>query len=116
MAESGSTPIVSLDDSTRVKLPLRWIVSVSAALVVLGGVLTLVRLHAGDEVRHLDAKTVVAKGGPVYREDLRDVRDALDQRIRQEGEQTRAAVRALPAPRPLRCRSVARGELLCAFE
>ena len=107
---------IDLHEEARVRLPVRWIASIAAALVAVGGVLTLVRLHADDGIRHLDAKAVQAKGGPVYREDLRDVRDSLDQRIRQESEATRAVIREkAPAAAPLRfrCRSVGGGAMQC---
>ena len=78
----------------------------------------LLRLHAEDQIRHLDEKAVVQKGGPVYREDLRDVKESLDQRIRSESEQTRALIRAQPTAAPpvnYRCRAVSGGGLDCVL-
>ena len=99
-----------LDESTHVGLPLRWIVAGLMAAFALGGTWVLVRLHASDSIVHLDPVAVQAKGGPVYREDLREVKDTLVERIRSESEATRTLIRerspaSSPAPLRLRCRS-----------
>lgn len=113
--ENGAPRTVTLLDSTSIRTSLKWVVVSLVAAFTLGGTWMLVRGHTSDAVVHLDTVRVRDRGGPVYRADLGDVREALQAQIRDESQKIRGAIDAL-AQRPVilgRCRPGRSGEMLC---
>ena len=103
----------TIGDKTRGLRTLRAVGGVVRAAFALGGTWMAIRGHADDRIVHLDPTAVQAKGGPIYREDLRDVKDELAKRVRDESEATRALIRSQPVSAKWRCHSVGRGNMNC---
>ena len=95
MAESDNPPL-SLAPETKVRIPLAALLAVAVALLAIGGTWATLRAslvsHDDDTIRHLDQTRIRERGGPVYREDLREAVDGVRRDIRDEFGKIRGAI------------------------
>ena len=117
VVESDNPPL-SLAHDTKVNIPLAALLAVAVALLAIGGTWATLRAslasHDEDTIRHLDQSRIRERGGPVYREDLREAVDGVRRDIRDEFGKIRGAIERRETQ--LVCRKRRDGNLICTNE